>query len=269
VQYVVDEPTSGLDSHTAFSIIQLLKDMAANNTVVLLTIHQPSSEIFFLLDSAVYMVEGRIFYQGPVTQVVPHFSALGYECPMNYNPCDFVMSLCQTESSVELEKKGLFMDAPPKGETSPVAEPNGDTRRRGDGGSIDLTAEIGKGTDSLIVSTAPFFVQLSWLVQREVVGLGRNKGALMGRFGVTIFLNFLFGLIFFNAGKRDNADNDAFNTHVGAITMVTISSMFGAAQPTMLEFPFDRPMFMREYVTGTCKFAVLSCGVSIIYFTAN
>jgi hypothetical protein len=252
---IVDEPTSGLDSHTAFAIIQLLKDMAANNTVVLLTIHQPSSEIFFLLDSAVYMLEGRIFYQGPVQQVVAHFSALGYECPMNYNPCDFVMSLCQTESPAELEKKGMFMSKPLSADSMPITAPvapAGGARDRS-GGSIDLNPELGEGTSSLIVSTAPFLTQLWWLVSRELTSLGRNKGALIGRFGVTIFLNFLFGLIFLNAGKRDNADNEAFNTHVGAITMVTISSMFGAAQPTMLEFPFDRPMFMREYVTGTCK----------------
>jgi hypothetical protein len=33
--------------------------------------------------------------------------------------------------------------------------------------------------------------------------------------------------------------------------MVTISSMFGAAQPTLLAFPEQRPIFLREYSTGT------------------
>ena len=33
--------------------------------------------------------------------------------------------------------------------------------------------------------------------------------------------------------------------------MVTISSMFGAAQPTLLAFPSQRPIFLREYSTGT------------------
>ena len=55
----VDEPTSGLDSHTAHTLVQLLKKMAANNTAVLLTIHQPSSEVFFLLDVAIYMKDGK------------------------------------------------------------------------------------------------------------------------------------------------------------------------------------------------------------------
>ena len=33
--------------------------------------------------------------------------------------------------------------------------------------------------------------------------------------------------------------------------MVSISSMFGMAQPVMLAFPFERPLFLREYSTGT------------------
>mmetsp|Transcript_91 Transcript_91/g.126 ORF Transcript_91/g.126 Transcript_91/m.126 type:complete len:211 (-) Transcript_91:175-807(-) len=33
--------------------------------------------------------------------------------------------------------------------------------------------------------------------------------------------------------------------------MMLILSMFGSAQPTMLQFPFERPMFLREYSTGT------------------
>lgn len=33
--------------------------------------------------------------------------------------------------------------------------------------------------------------------------------------------------------------------------MLTISSMFGSATPIMLAFPFERPLFMREYSTGT------------------
>ena len=74
---------------------------------------------------------------------------------------------------------------------------------------------------------------------------------MIGRFGITIFLNLLFGIIFWGVGSTDQGDVTNFQNHFGAITMVTISSMFGSAQPVMLMFPFERPMFMREYSTGT------------------
>lgn len=33
--------------------------------------------------------------------------------------------------------------------------------------------------------------------------------------------------------------------------MVSIGSMMGSAQPVMLAFPLERPVFLREYATGT------------------
>eukprot|EP01006_Ploeotia_vitrea_P057305 TRINITY_DN68164_c8_g6_i1.p1 TRINITY_DN68164_c8_g6~~TRINITY_DN68164_c8_g6_i1.p1 ORF type:complete len:630 (+),score=-19.30 TRINITY_DN68164_c8_g6_i1:51-1940(+) len=239
----LDEPTSGLDSYTAYQIIQLLKDMAKKNTSVLLTIHQPSSEIFFLLDIVVFMKEGRIFYQGPVNEVTTYFSKLGLNCPPNYNPCDYVMSLSQVDSVKELEQKNLFMKVP-----TPGGDANEGKGRSGSSISLEVS---GVQNEQLVEMQSSMWKQLNWLVAREYLNLTRNKAGLAARFGITIFLNLLFGLIFLGAGDRNNANNTNFSAHFGAVTMVTISSMFGSAQPAMLEFPFERPMFMREYVTGT------------------
>lgn len=55
----LDEPTSGLDSYSAYNCVQLLKDIAKQDqTTVLCTIHQPSSEIFYLFDIVIYLKEG-------------------------------------------------------------------------------------------------------------------------------------------------------------------------------------------------------------------
>jgi len=82
--------------------------------------------------------------------------------------------------------------------------------------------------------TAGVQMQLSMLFQREIRNIVRDKGALFGRFGVTIFLNLLFGLIFLNSGNGDDGNSVDFNAHFGGIVMVTISSMFGSAQPVMV-----------------------------------
>lgn len=230
----LDEPTSGLDSYSAFALITLLKRVAVKDgCTILCTIHQPSSEVFFLFDTVIFMKAGRIFYQGPVPESVVHFKQFGYECPSNYNPSDFIMSLTQTVTHEEAESKGIYMTLP-----STLT----DNQQ-----SIRFDQEIEFKTES------SFLKQMSMLTYRELINTKRDIGALIGRFGVTIVLNLLFGLIFFNAGGKNDGNNINFQSHFGAMTMILISSMFGAAQPVMLNFPFERPMFMREYSTGTCK----------------
>ena len=50
----LDEPTSGLDTHKAFLLVRTLTELATStSSVVVCTIHQPSSDIFALFDDLV------------------------------------------------------------------------------------------------------------------------------------------------------------------------------------------------------------------------
>jgi ABC-type multidrug transport system permease subunit len=77
-----------------------------------MTIHQPSSQIFSLLDNILFMKEGRVLYSGPVQDILYFYSSKGFLLPENYNPSDFVMEVCQAESLKSLESKGLVMKMP-------------------------------------------------------------------------------------------------------------------------------------------------------------
>ncbi len=47
----LDEPTTGLDSYAAYTLISLLKKLVGHSDrVFLCTVHQPSSEVFFMFD---------------------------------------------------------------------------------------------------------------------------------------------------------------------------------------------------------------------------
>jgi hypothetical protein len=39
------------------------------------------------------------------------------------------------------------------------------------------------------------------------------------------------------------------NSHFGAMVMILMMSMFGTAMPTLLSFPEERPVFLREFST--------------------
>lgn len=231
----LDEPTSGLDSFAAFNLIELLRDVARNGAAVVCTIHQPSSEVFHIFDLVMFLKAGRIVYSGPAAEISEYFAQRGRACPEHYNPADFVMMLLQTDTEEQLEK---LMPALPEYAVAPKESEN----------KSFFTVFSEKGG---FETRASFFRQVFYLTHREIQSTYRNVGALAARFGITIFLNLIFGLIFLGAGGRDNANTSDFGSHFGALTMVTISSMFGCAQPTLLNFPFERPLFLREYSTGT------------------
>lgn len=84
-----DEPTSGLDSFMAHSVLQVLKRLATKGKTIIVTIHQPSSELFVLFDKLLLMAEGRVAFLGTPIQASNFFSQLSTPCPHNYNPADF------------------------------------------------------------------------------------------------------------------------------------------------------------------------------------
>lgn len=256
----LDEPTSGLDSYNAFCLVQLLKELATSNSAVLLTIHQPSSEVFFLFDSIICMhPKGRILYQGPphgIPQYLADPSRGARVCPEYYNPADFIMNLCLELSEEDLNEVVMLEDADANGDeeaAQPQKDPSSSSVGVVEPVSVSVTVADHRvsGEELVLYAECGFFTQLFYLTHRELVGVFRDVGALIGRFGVSIFLSFLFGLIFLGVGGNSNADNENFNTHVGALSMIMISSMMLSATPTMLNFPEQRPVFLREYSTGT------------------
>jgi ABC-type multidrug transport system ATPase subunit len=198
----LDEPISGLDAFTGFKLVQLLGKIAASNASVLLSIHQPSSEIFYQFDRVIFLKQGRILFQGNPSDIVLSFSEKGYKCPDNYNPADFVMFVCQTESLDVLEAKHAFADAP----VSLGTKAN----------SIESIA--------LAVCEVPvqadFFTQLYWITYRELINTIRNKQAIMGRFGVVVVINIIFSILFLRRGDKDDSVKDNFDAHFGAVTMI-------------------------------------------------
>lgn len=79
----LDEPTSGLDSHSAVQLVNVLHKVSNAGSSVLLTIHQPSSEVFHTLDYIILLNKGRVMYTGSVDSVAEDFEKLGHPCPKN------------------------------------------------------------------------------------------------------------------------------------------------------------------------------------------
>lgn len=94
----VDEPTSGLSSADSLMVMRILKDIALSGKVVVVNIHQPSSEVYKLFDSIQIIDKGGypVFYGNPIEAIL-HFKRVtnridrdksGCECCGNVKPED-------------------------------------------------------------------------------------------------------------------------------------------------------------------------------------
>jgi len=90
----LDEPTSGLDAYNASKVIQCLKNLAGDfGRTVIMTIHQPRSNIYAMFDYVVLLSRGTCLYSGPRDQIAPHFKLRGWECPYGTNIADWLIDL--------------------------------------------------------------------------------------------------------------------------------------------------------------------------------
>ncbi|GMH52876.1 hypothetical protein TrLO_g10234 [Triparma laevis f. longispina] len=251
----LDEPTSGLDSYAAWRCVTTLKKISReDNATILATIHQPSSEIFQQFDNVIVLGKrGRVVFSGPVEGLSEHFAKKGYPNPPDTNPSDHALFVIMTSPVDDQFASGLYDNDHDNANGGGNNSNDGSLKEvplkeASVGGSIDEKAAPGV---YIPLIEASFFKQFRWLLKREIRCTYRDAGSLIGRFGGTIFLNILFGLIFLDAGRSNDANTVNFNNHFGSLTLVTISAMFGTASPALLQFPAERPVFLREYSTGT------------------
>lgn len=89
----LDEPTSGLDSTTAQRIVSTLWELANGGRTIVMTIHQPSSRLFYMFHKVLLLSEGNPLYFGKGEEVMAYFASIGFAPPFAMNPSDFLLDL--------------------------------------------------------------------------------------------------------------------------------------------------------------------------------
>lgn len=266
---IVRAQTSGLDSFAAFQVVQILKNLAASGRTVVTTIHQPSSEVFESFTDVLLLADGRLVYHSPVAEMTNYFASVGqrragdvdpkqFICRPNYNPADFVMFMMQQQTA-----EGIEVLAQEWAHEVKTAALEGGRGRACSGASLSMEAsKSARERYESILNTNEkkpgFCTQFKYLATREVLGVLRDKGSMGARIGSTIFLNIIVAMVFFQAADWSDVDGSSqaevitqVNAQFGVLVQLGIGGMFGLAQPTMLTFPLERPVFLREYASGS------------------
>ncbi|CAF2071763.1 ABC transporter G family member 4 [Brassica napus] len=93
---LLDEPTSGLDSKSAFDVVQILKSVATSRQrTVILSIHQPSFKILFLIDRLLLLSKGTVVYHGRLDLLEGFLLSKGFTVPPQLNSLEYAMEILQ------------------------------------------------------------------------------------------------------------------------------------------------------------------------------
>lgn len=89
-----DNATRGLDASTALDFANSLRIMTdASDRTTITTLYQAGEEIYRLMDTVLVIEEGRMIYQGPVSEARQYFIDLGFHAPDRQTTPDFLTSV--------------------------------------------------------------------------------------------------------------------------------------------------------------------------------
>lgn len=154
---ILDEPTSGLDSMTCLSTIKTLKSIVFNQPMsIILTIHQPDSDVFSLFDHVYVIAQGgTAIYEGPPANIMPTLASVNLVAPSpGYNPARFIL-------------EQAFVSDDPKSKDCEVHEITNDNEASDQ--STDSDSEIDDDEDDNR-STAKDFIRRSFISLSEAIG---------------------------------------------------------------------------------------------------
>lgn len=187
-------------------------------------------------------------YEGKVLDVPTFFADRGHPVPPHYNPADWIMNVAQAVPAKELAARGYFpCDTRPWTQTEALFADEEEGRN-----ALGITdhQHNGEGISSKNnEKRIGFITQVSMLFKRELQNIARNRKPLVARFAFSFIMSILVGILFLGIGGKDSGDFRVVQAHFGALVLVLMMSMFGTAMPSLLAFPEERPVFLREYST--------------------
>lgn len=236
----LDEPTSGLDSQTSFVIIDFVRELAKKkNICVILTIHQPSSNIMGIIDRILVMNKGLLCYQGTTSNVSNYFEAINMPLGEMANPADsFMHKIEEQNSRLDKHEKTSKEEVPVTENYKIKLLPQIDA---------DIEETIKSGEPSALKSKTFQSVgvceQFNVLCYRTYLNLIRNPATFKIRISMILLFSFITCSIFY----RLKYDIEGVYNRVGFFFFFTVNLFMSTLFQAILAFPLERGIFLREH----------------------
>jgi hypothetical protein len=236
---LADEVTSGLDSHSAIQILKILKNVASCGAAVMITIHQPTSAMFQIMDHVILLRRGRCMYQGTPAALPDYYAARGYPVPPNYSSAEWMVEVSQEAASEEdLEEQGFYTDF--------FADDN--PYEAGILEGVKRCPSFYEPMDEKHVHVS-FTTELWQLLRREALNMKRDSSATKIRYGAVILGGTLVAITLHNVVRNSLDSTSSFPSHVGALYLLVLATSIRMLID-LNDFVEALPLFMKEYSTG-------------------
>lgn len=176
--------------------------LANEGRTVIITIHQSRFELFNKFGNLLILAKGGgVAYSGNPTDMIPYFNNLGYDCPPNYNPSDWVLDL------VAVDLRDSEVEEMSRKKIDKILKAHKPHEYLDGKGGFALDATNSK-------QMAPFYIAFPILLQRGMINLRRQPNLAVARIGQVLGLGIILALFFAPLGRTYE---DASVNIVGAV----------------------------------------------------
>lgn len=190
----LDEPTSGLDGQSAYNTVRFLRKLADVGQAVLVTIHQPSAQLFSQFDTLLLLAKGgKTVYFGDIGDnaqtIKNYFSKNGAPCPAEANPAEHMIDVVSGRLSQGTDWNKIWLES---SEYEKMMQQLDEIVR-------DAAAKPPGTEDDGHDFATPIWDQIKLVTHRMNVALYRNTAYLNNKFmlhiGSALFNGFSFWMI--------------------------------------------------------------------------
>jgi ABC transport system ATP-binding/permease protein len=265
----VDEPTSGLSSSDADIVIDLLKEQSLKGKLVLVNIHQPSSDIYKQFDKLIVMDRGgRIVFHGNPLDALIYFKTENQLINAEDGECITCGNISPEHVLQIIESKNVneFGDY--------IAERQVDPEDWYQRYKKNIEPEIIPGTDlKTDLPSNDFKIpgkkeQLKIFFQRNFLSKLSDKQYLLINFLEAPLLAFILGwLTKYNAGIPENPGLYIFSENVNVpvyIFMSVIVALFLGLMVSAEEIIRDRKILQREAFLNLSRFSYYNSKILLL-----
>jgi ABC-type multidrug transport system ATPase subunit len=270
----LDEPTSGLDARATMEVIQLLKELAANGTTIVMTIHQPRVEAFRLMTHLLLLTKGgKLAYfgeadPGAAAYFEKHSSLTRHP---GGNPADYVIDVLDPEGDGDKRSTTAWQQ-----DYIQSGERNRFVAQR-QGSANESSAGIQRqGLGRRNVSKIDAFISLTSRYARRKL---RDRTALGIQIAQAPIVAILLGWLFFNAPAISVTPTPKFVPGSGGVHQVlfllSAAAFWFGCSNVAREIVAERSVFRRERRAGlsvgaylmslfTVQFAISALQISVL-----